>query len=114
MTSGQKKKHEKDTLKVVYGLHYKSFSYDLYIFENKEKKYIYLASCFNSSMCIDWQILKSSTASFSISWFARLQDLRHTNNQEFDLKKMELETRGNKLLEAHLYDVFKILVSSTL
>jgi len=38
-------------------------------------------------MCTDWQILKSSAASFRISWFARLHDLDHTNNQYFDLRK---------------------------
>lgn len=69
-------------------------------------------------MCIDWQILKSSTASFRIFWFARLQDLDHTNNQEFDLKRKEQKKRtwekGNKLAEANLYDVLKILVSTAL
>jgi hypothetical protein len=53
-----------------------------------------------------------------MSWFARLQDLDHKNNQEFDHKKKWNENKKpemeNKLVEAHLYDVFKILVSSAL
>lgn len=88
-----------DTHKIGYVIDYRSFSYNFdfsilifsntYIFEilKRVKRKIYLASCFNSLLCIDWQRLKSSTASFRISWFARLQDLDHTNNQEFDHKK---------------------------
>lgn len=71
----------------------------LWKLREKEKKdiYIYLESCFNSSICIDWHMLKSSTARFRISRFARLEDLKHTKSQECDLKKRgqkkELETR---------------------
>jgi len=60
------------------------------------KRKIYLSNCFNSSSCIDWQRLKSSTANFRISWFARLQDLFHTNNQEVDHKKERNEKKNKK------------------
>ena len=87
-------------------------------------KRINLASCFNSSLCIDWQILKSSTANFRNSWFARLQDLDH-NNKKLKIKQKKTNVRkgtnkirnlgkGKQTTEAHLYDAFKTLVSSTL